>query len=297
MKYANLHLHSVHSDGVYTPRELCEMAKKMGYGGIALTDHDTVSGCADMKKAAEETGLEYIFGIETYGVEFGIKFHITGYDFDPTEKAMAEYLRTDSESAYIVTKGKFDAMVAAGYITDITWQDVLDDSPKEAWFCNEQIFASLVKRTELTQKDYWDFVGKFRSIKTDVKPTFTAYSAEKMIKTITGAGGVAILAHPNRWIPYLPELYKMGIRGVEYDHPDVCPESCRAAYEFAKEHNMYLSGGTDHTGRLANFPWERGDTPGAKERAGDAYHCPLDTDVYSGITKEEFDALKNRIYG
>ena len=52
MKYANLHLHSVHSDGVYTPRELCEIAKKMGYGGIALTDHDTVSGCAAMKKAA-----------------------------------------------------------------------------------------------------------------------------------------------------------------------------------------------------------------------------------------------------
>ena len=62
--YANLHLHSTHSDGPYTPAQLAAVAKNEGYGAAALTDHDTVSGCGQMKKECEKLGLEYIFGAE-----------------------------------------------------------------------------------------------------------------------------------------------------------------------------------------------------------------------------------------
>ena len=40
MKYANLHMHSVYSDGIYTPEELCALAKGKGYKAVALSDHD-----------------------------------------------------------------------------------------------------------------------------------------------------------------------------------------------------------------------------------------------------------------
>ena len=39
--YANLHLHSTHSDGVYTPAELAKIAYDEGYRAMSLTDHDT----------------------------------------------------------------------------------------------------------------------------------------------------------------------------------------------------------------------------------------------------------------
>ena len=44
MKYANLHLHSVYSDGIFTPQELCALAKGKGYQAVALADHETVRG-------------------------------------------------------------------------------------------------------------------------------------------------------------------------------------------------------------------------------------------------------------
>lgn len=52
MKYANLHLHSMYSDGVCTPEELCALAVKKGYGAVALTDHETTRGLKRMGEAA-----------------------------------------------------------------------------------------------------------------------------------------------------------------------------------------------------------------------------------------------------
>ena len=83
--YATLHSHSTHSDGVYTPTELVQVAKNEGYKAIALTDHDVASGAPEMRKACAEEGLEYLFGCEFSSPwkAKGIDFHITAYHFDP----------------------------------------------------------------------------------------------------------------------------------------------------------------------------------------------------------------------
>ena len=47
-KFANLHLHSTHSDGVYSPAELVRLAKKEGYKALAVTDHDVITGIPEM---------------------------------------------------------------------------------------------------------------------------------------------------------------------------------------------------------------------------------------------------------
>ena len=46
MKFADLHLHTQFSDGTFTPEELAGRAQNCGLVCIALTDHDTVEGCA-----------------------------------------------------------------------------------------------------------------------------------------------------------------------------------------------------------------------------------------------------------
>jgi predicted metal-dependent phosphoesterase TrpH len=212
---------------------------------------------------------------------------------------MAEYLRKLESRAYLSVKARFDEMVRKDLVSGLTWQEVCDDAPEHAWFSNEQIFASLVKRKGYTQADYWEYVGKFRAQKVSVELPEVPKDAGSVISLIRNAGGVAVLAHPHRQTQFLPELYKMGLRGVECDHPDISPEDAAAARAFAEEKGLYISGGTDHTGLLGDYPFLRGDTPGMAERAEKAgeYHCPLDTDVRCGITKDEFDALKDRVYG
>ena len=46
--FADLHLHTNFSDGTYTPEELTAHGKRLGFRALALSDHDTVEGCARM---------------------------------------------------------------------------------------------------------------------------------------------------------------------------------------------------------------------------------------------------------
>ena len=62
--YANLHTHSTHSDGKYTPAQLARMALEEGYGAVAVTDHDTVTGYGELKAECDKLGLETVFGAE-----------------------------------------------------------------------------------------------------------------------------------------------------------------------------------------------------------------------------------------
>ena len=288
MKYGNLHLHTVFSDGVLTPEELCAKAKEMGYGALAITDHHTVRGHARFAAAAEAEGLEYLLGIECTGNYGGHNHHIVGYGIDPTEPRMAKYLQENEDWSYMAMKAKVQAMQKAGTLADLTWQQVLDDAPNPCWICNEQIFASLIKRCGYTQADYYTrFIPAFRSANTGIRNTAGARSAEEMISTIRNAGGVASLAHPHGTTHCLPDLARFGLNCVEYDHPDIDESDTADALRYARELGLFVSGGTDHTGRLSNCPTQRGDPPGEQKL------CSYAADVTCGVTKEEFDALKD----
>lgn len=62
--YANLHTHSTHSDGKYSPEEMVKVAKAEGYKALAITDHDTATAYPFLKAECEKEGLDCIFGVE-----------------------------------------------------------------------------------------------------------------------------------------------------------------------------------------------------------------------------------------
>ena len=82
--YANLHAHSTHSDGIYTPAQLAQVAYDEGYKAFSLTDHDTISGTKEMMSACKEKGIECICGIEfsTKFKAYDGRLHITAFHFD-----------------------------------------------------------------------------------------------------------------------------------------------------------------------------------------------------------------------
>ena len=293
MKFANLHLHSTYSDGVLTPAELVIGAKQMGYSAIALSDHYACAGCKEIETAAKEHGLECILAMETVGRAFDHNFHIVAYDFDPAEKNMAKYIEDNKVLGYNVTKEKFESMAANGHLKGISWKDITDAFSPEVWLCNEHIFRVAVERGLYSESEYYTkFIPQFRAAKTNFKSNGLRPDAKEMIDIIRGAGGVASIAHPHGVTQHLEDLYKMGVRCVEYDHPDIDEYDSKMALGFISRHDdVYAAGGTDHTGRLSNNPDER-ETP---ENA--AFLTPLSADVRCGVTKEEFFALKNRIYG
>ena len=84
MNYSNadLHCHSVVSDGTLSPEELAQRAKSNGVDLWALTDHDEVGGQERAIKAAHALGLPYLTGTEISVSFAGKTVHIVGLGFD-----------------------------------------------------------------------------------------------------------------------------------------------------------------------------------------------------------------------
>jgi hypothetical protein len=76
MKFADLHLHTQFSDGTFTPEELVLHAQKAGLACIALTDHDTVEGCARAAAACAAVKMEFIPGSELTSEQADIEVHV-----------------------------------------------------------------------------------------------------------------------------------------------------------------------------------------------------------------------------
>ena len=93
MKTIDLHVHSCHSDGSLTPKELVELALKTGLSAFALTDHDTTGGIGEALLAAAGTKLEVVPGIEFSTRWLHRDIHILGYYLDYEADSFQQKLR------------------------------------------------------------------------------------------------------------------------------------------------------------------------------------------------------------
>ena len=159
--YANLHTHSTHSDGGFSPAQLATAAKNEGYGAVALTDHDTVTGYTELRKECEKLGLETIFGAEFSSPSTlldGIEgeagtFHICGYHFDPEYPPMKQYLKEMSLRETDQTKTLFERGVRFGKIKGIEWEEVLEFNKGITWLCNDHLWRALLAKGLMKPSD------------------------------------------------------------------------------------------------------------------------------------------------
>ena len=238
--YANLHTHSIHSDGKYSPQELVQVAWEEGYRAMAVTDHDTVTANPEVAECCRELGMEYIFGAE---------FTSGPLDFDPEYPEMKRYLEKMVQRQQFETKTVLGWALEKGALTGITWEDVVEHNQGISWLCNEHVFRTLKSKGLLTDRDYYDFyVTHFYLQRREVTPLHDFLVPKEMIGLIRRAGGIAILAHPHGQLDRVEELVSYGLQGIEVYHPDLLPEEQRQALAIAYEKGLFISGGTDHSG-------------------------------------------------
>ena len=90
--FADLHLHTTASDGIYAPAEVVKLAKDKGYTAIAITDHDSTEGLTEALSAGEKIGMEVIPGIELSTLDDDREIHIIGYYPDPKSIALQDVI-------------------------------------------------------------------------------------------------------------------------------------------------------------------------------------------------------------
>lgn len=276
MKYGNLHLHSRYSDAQFAPSQLVVIGKALGYKALALTDHETDGGVKSFMASIKHQGMEAFSGIEFYGRYNNENLHIVALDYDMDNPALRAYVQDRVERRAEYTRKCFERGVEIGYITEFTWDDIVKYSPENAWMGYDTLYNI-----------YTDFFVPFKSDFRQVvfnspearKFAYKAPDVDKVIKIIRDAGGVAILAHPYRWTQYVPALVDMGLNGIEVSHPDNIENTGALAKEAAKAYNLYVSGGTDHTGPMSGCDGN------------------LAIPVFNGVTEEEFYTIKERRLG
>lgn len=250
--YANLHMHSTHSDGVFSPEELVDVAKREGYRALAVTDHDTYSGFAPLQVACQKAEMTCLLGTEFScpAHKLGHHFHIVGFSFDPTYPAMHRYLQGLSESETHQTEVLFRRGIAEELINGITWEEVLAYNTGITWLCDEHVFRAMKAKGLVTDTDYYPFFQHvYGPRRAEVPPTHAFLPPDELFRLIHAAGGIAILAHPHNQLPCVRELVEMGLDGIEVWHADLKTLQERMdALRLAEQYGLYVSGGSDHSG-------------------------------------------------
>ena len=281
MKYGNLHLHSTHSDSGFRPAHLVRMAKSLGYGAIALTDHEAISGLPELFAEAKKDDMEAMAGAEFYAKFNGKSFHIVGLDFDPENAVMKDFIDTLTDNQVTHMREIVKEAVEKGIWKNVTWDDIVKNNPSTVrWFCNDHIYTALDQMGIVPfdkRDDTWRAAFRETEASKIYKPR--RFSAQEVFDVIHSAGGLAILAHPNEFHfddGYVDGLIEIGLDGIETSHPDITERSSKLGIHMAMKHHLYCSGGTDHTG-----PMSACDGP---------YMIP----AYQGVTLDEFQAIKER---
>jgi len=270
--WIDLHVHSTASDGLYTPAQVVDLARRSGLAGVALTDHDTVEGIPAACAAARQWSLEIIPGVEITAEHRGREMHLLAYfirlDDEPLAAALARIRQHRVERFWAMV----ERLRACGVALD---QQEIEDLAAEGTLGRRRLAEYLVRiRKAATMHE------AFRRYLGDRERACVpkmCLPAEEALALVRGAGGVAAWAHPsydcNREV--LGELKNLGLEALEVHYPRHRSTRTRELLALADEFDLAITGGSDCHG------------PGLTRRAIGA--C--------GVSRAELEALRQRAGG
>lgn len=261
---ADLHCHSVVSDGTLSPEALAARAKANGVELWALTDHDEVGGVQRAARAAAAHGLPFLTGVEISVTFADQTVHIVGLGFDAEDTRLVAGLRATrggrAERAQEMSEQLRQVGIAGAYEGALRYVG----NPE---LISRTHFARFLVEAGVCS----DTAEVFRRFLTEGHPGFVPHrwaTLKNAVQWITDAGGVAIVAHPARYNFSANEEYALfsefkahGGRGVEVVTGSHSPSEYVKYAELATEFQLAASRGSDfhspdesHTD-LGALPW------------------------------------------
>lgn len=245
---ADLHCHSVVSDGTLTPELLAARAKANGVELWALTDHDEIGGQVRAAAAAAANEMAYLTGVEISVTFANETVHIVGLGFDATNplivNGLAQTRGGRGERAMEMSDGLAKVGIKGAYDGALKFVG----NPE---LVGRTHFARFLVESGVCKDTY----EVFRKYLTEGKPGYVPHSWAKLgdaVSWIVQSGGVAVIAHPGRYkftaneeFALFSEFKTHGGQGVEV----VTGSHTVAEYveyaAVAKEFGMAASRGSD----------------------------------------------------
>ena len=244
---ADLHLHSTYSDGLYSPDEVCRLAKERGVELLSITDHDTMAGYETKVAAAEKYRLKYVCGWEISAYADLERVHVLGYGCNrgASYEAFLSARKEASLARAEESVRKFRAIGIPISMEDVDRQRKDLTAPIHTMHISRAASLYLGISPRDVHKQYLD-VGK------PANSNLGRPSPKEAIECIHSLEGVAVLAHPGRIA--MPHAAKMemieglvscGLDGIETYYTSHTNEETEFFLGFAKKRGLLVTGGSD----------------------------------------------------
>lgn len=247
----DLHIHTIASDGCWTPQEVVGQIRKAGIKVFSITDHDTTASIDETSRLTEGENLIFIPGVEISSTFEGKLYHILGYGIDPHNVELQNLLLENTRLMIKKDDDTIHMLMEEGHILDFSeYLSYEYDAGRGGWkTLNFLIDKGLCR-------DAGDFFNRLFTGNSKIPfPTFSL--PRKVISLIQGAGGVAVLAHPGGSLDSknnlsFSELEKVlegfhgsGIDGIECYHPAHDSEMTEFYLKWATGKGLLVTGGSD----------------------------------------------------
>jgi predicted metal-dependent phosphoesterase TrpH len=252
----DLHCHSNISDGTLTPTELVNRAAGRGVKVLALTDHDDMAGLDEARVAAEQHGMRFIDGVEISVSWRSHTVHIVGLGISPKYSMLAEGLRGVRSGRGIRAQKMADELAKVGI------GGVLEGAYR--YTGNRAMIGRTHFARYLVEAGHCkDVKSVFKRYLVKGKPGYSPHQWASLVDAINwirGSGGLAVLAHPGRYMAgrngmgkktmreLLAEFVEFGGQALEVVTSSHTPEQYAEFARYAEEFNLLTSCGSDFHG-------------------------------------------------
>ena len=248
MAFADMHIHSLYSDGSYSPGEIVRRARASGVELISICDHNEVRGTLEAEPLARAAGLKYVQGVEIDAIHENADVHILCYGANLADEALLGHIHK--------ARRVLDEMS-----TELL-RRMLKDYPQMS-------MAEYEAFTHDTSRGGWKMLQymHFKGVTPDLKSGFPYYdryrvtyqdagfdTAEAIITAIHAAGGRAVLAHPGVVFPTgrisqfegcVERAMDLGLDGVECYYVRHDAGVTRSCVNICKRRGAMITAGSD----------------------------------------------------
>ncbi len=250
MSRIDLHLHTTHSDGSCSTREVMNFAKQAGVVALAITDHDIIDGVPEATTIGKELGIDVVPGIEISSRLGDNELHILGYFLDWTDALLAQRLKTLRDSRHLRNPRIVQRLNELGI--PMTYDEV------RALAGTESVGRPHIARLLMEKKFVTSAKEAFDRYLANGRPAFVDRELPQpaeAVQWIRDAGGVPVLAHPT-WVrtsadglrTLVRDLKGMGLGGIEVHYSTHTPSQTNEYLELAKQCDLLVTGGSDFHG-------------------------------------------------